>query len=198
MAGSVFAFVCSEVCSFSTVLLGVGRLNVNHLAFCRFPHWIRSGLLSSTGITRFHRYYEPLRHLRPPPTSLTGLPLVPSAALPHGRRLLLLRTVHIPCVLPSLPRWNRGLRFSFTLSAASAFVVIVATRLPHWLFRGLLDVHSRYGPHGPLILQRGPFPEVLQTIRFLLIRFRCFRLEREFAGPDFHREEPYTFSRHTQ
>ena len=42
-------------------------------------------------------------------------------------------------------------------------------------------------------LPRRPFPEVLQTIRCLLIRFRCFRLERELAGPDLHRGEPYTF-----
>jgi hypothetical protein len=38
---------------------------------------------------------------------------------------------------------------------------------------------------------------VLQTIRRLLIRFRCFRLEREFAGPDFHRGEQCTFSQGT-
>ena len=31
----------------------------------------------------------------------------------------------------------------------------------------------------------GPFLEVLQAIRRLLTRPECFRLEREFAGPDF-------------
>ena len=126
-------------------------------ALCCFPHWIGSGLLPSPGVTRLLRYYKPFRHLRSPATSLTGLPLVPSAALPHERRLLLLRTVYVPCVLPSLPRWNRWLRLSFASPAASAFLVIVASRLPHWLFRGLLDVHSRYGPHGPLILQEDLF-----------------------------------------
>ena len=44
----------------------------------------------------------------------------------------------------------------------------------------------------------GPFLEVLQTIRRLLIRPECFRLEREFAGPDFHRGEQCTLPRHTQ
>jgi len=48
---------------------------------------------------------------------------------------------------------------------------------------------------GPL---KGPFPEVLQVIRCLLTRPECFRLEREFAGPDFHRGEPHTLTRHTQ
>jgi hypothetical protein len=35
--------------------------------------------------------------------------------------------------------------------------------------------------------QKEPFLEELQTIRCLLIRFKRFRLERELAGPDFHR-----------
>jgi hypothetical protein len=43
----------------------------------------------------------------------------------------------------------------------------------------------------------GPFLEVLQAIRRLLTRPEYFRLEREFAGPDFHRGEQCTFSRHT-
>ena len=47
-------------------------------------------------------------------------------------------------------------------------------------------------------LQKRPFLRVLQTIRRLLIRPECFRLEREFAGPVFHRGEQCTFSRHTK
>ncbi len=42
-----------------------------------------------------------------------------------------------------------------------------------------------------------PFLEVLQTIRRLLIRPECFRLEREFAGLDFHQGEQCTLPRHT-
>lgn len=42
-----------------------------------------------------------------------------------------------------------------------------------------------------------PFLEVLQAIRRLLTRPEYFRLEREFAGPDFHRGEQCTLSRHT-
>jgi len=38
------------------------------------------------------------------------------------------------------------------------------------------------GPHGPLIPRRDLFPEVLQTIRRLLIRPGRFRLERELPG----------------
>ena len=29
----------------------------------------------------------------------------------------------------------------------------------HWLFRGLLSVHSRCGPHGPLTSRKGRFSE---------------------------------------
>ena len=41
----------------------------------------------------------------------------------------------------------------------------------------------------------GPFLEVLQTICRLLIRPECFRLEREFAGPGFHRGEQCTLAK---
>src|ERR1019366_4205090 len=68
----------------------------------------------------------------------------------HGGRLPLLRTIHIPRVLPPLPRWDREVRVSLATPATSAFPVIRAGRLPHWSFRGLLGVHSRCGPRGPL------------------------------------------------
>jgi hypothetical protein len=50
-------------------------------------------------------------------------------------------------------------------------------------------------PARPADLLTRPFLKVLQTIRFLLIRFKCFRLERELAGPDLHRGEQYAFTR---
>ncbi len=75
----------------------------------------------------------------------------PGIVVPHhDRRLPLLRTIHVPCVLPSLPRWNCRLRISLASPTTATFPVILAGRLPHWLFRGLLNVHSRCGPHGPL------------------------------------------------
>jgi hypothetical protein len=121
------------------------------------PHPGAKGTLTLLNNVLLSTHYEPLRHLPPPTPSLTGEALVPSTPLPHGCRLLLLRTTLIPCVLSSLPRWNRRLLFSFASPATSAFLVIMASRLPHRHFRGLLDVHSRYGPHGPLILQEDLF-----------------------------------------
>ena len=45
---------------------------------------------------------------------------------------------------------------------------------------------------------RGLSIEVLQIIRRLLIRSDRFRLEREFADPDFHRGERCALPRHTE
>jgi hypothetical protein len=47
-------------------------------------------------------------------------------------------------------------------------------------------------------LHKRPFLRVLQTIRRLLIRSECFRLEREFAGPDLPRGEQCTLARRTE
>jgi hypothetical protein len=44
-------------------------------------------------------------------------------------------------------------------------------------------------------LHKRPFLRVLQTIRRLLIRSECFRLEREFAGPDLPRGEQCTLAK---
>jgi 2-polyprenyl-6-methoxyphenol hydroxylase-like FAD-dependent oxidoreductase len=57
---------------------------------------------------------------------------------------LLLRTIHVPCVLPSLPRWNRQLRISLASPTTATFPVILAGRLPHWLFRGHCHINRFY------------------------------------------------------
>src|SRR5260370_38149001 len=67
----------------------------------------------------------------------------------HDRRLPLLRTIHVPCMLPSLPRWDRWLRISLASPTTATFPVILAGWLPHCLFRGLLNLHSCSGPPGP-------------------------------------------------
>ena len=100
--------------------------------------------LPSTGITRLHRYYGPLRHPTAPGLSLTGVRLV----IPHhAEGLPVLRALPLctccryypgaatGCMLRSLPqpyqpspKWRSG-------------------RPAHRPFRGLLSVHSRYGLH---------------------------------------------------
>ena len=59
----------------------------------------------------------------------------------------MLRMVPFACMPSPLPRqvaWNLSAR---TIPSASAFPRIVAGRLLHHCFRGLLSVHSRYGLH---------------------------------------------------
>ena len=100
--------------------------------------------LPSTGITRFQRYCEPLRHPRAAGPSLTGVRLIiaePASGLPVLRALPLCTCCrHYPgaaagCIVCSLPQpcqpspiWQSG-------------------RPAHRPFRGLLGVHSRYGLH---------------------------------------------------
>ena len=80
---------------------------------------------------------------------------------PDGRlgRLPLLHIESFPCVLPPLPRWNRRRRFLVSPSATAAFPVIVAGRLPHRHFRGLLGVHCALQPARPADSLRSRFLE---------------------------------------
>lgn len=160
---------------------------------------------------RLARVRAPFLHRRYPASTVlrTHPPSATAGAVPRGRvvelrhsgcsrrQTSLVAHCSSPCVLPPLPRWDRRVRPSLSSPRTAAFPVIMAGRLPHWLFRGLLGVHSRYGPHGPLTPFVGPFLEVLQAIRHLLTRPECFRLERELAGPDLNRGKQCTLARHT-
>ena len=74
----------------------------------------------------------------------------------------------------------------------------IAVDSHHILLAGLPAHSLALRPARSADLQKRPFLRVLQTIRRLLIRPECFRLEREFAGPVFHRGEECTLSRHTE
>ena len=74
------------------------------------------------------------------------------------------------------------MRFSLASPTTAAFLVVMASRLLHRNFRGLHDVHFRYGPHAALPSLQTGFLEVLQAIRRLLARPKCFRPEREWPG----------------
>src|SRR4029077_6387813 len=74
--------------------------------------------LPSTGVTRFPRYSEPLRHPRAPSLSLAGVRLVISD---HALRLPVLRTLSLcTCCRPS-PGAATGRAFSLIPPAVSAF-----------------------------------------------------------------------------
>jgi hypothetical protein len=107
--------------------------------------------LPSTGVTRRPRYYEPLRHPRRPGLSLTGVRL--RVTRPHRLGFPVLHWTPCADMPSSLPRWPAGSDRSwdglfqpFPCSpAAAAFPAKLPGRRPHWSFRGLRDVHLRYG-----------------------------------------------------
>ncbi len=92
----------------------------------------------ATGITRHQRSYDPVRlrpspvaTLRPLPSPVTGLPRLPE---PPFRR-----------AMPTTPADQAGVRVD-CFPAHAAFPKWQEGRHPHCHFRGLLGLHSRYGP----------------------------------------------------
>src|SRR5207344_107935 len=70
-------------------------------------------------------------------------------------------------------------------------------RPAHRPFRGLLSVHSRYGPHTRAATIRGSLTRRLQPFRFLHDCSGCFRLERLPGGPCTHwKAPPFHGARH--
>ena len=128
-------------------------------------------LLHSTGITRLPRYYEPLRHPSRPSRTLAGVSLTVTRRHRGGFLCcvgLLSQTCHrhypggpTGSCRSVLPRQGQEAQSP----VATAFPVSVAGRRPHCAFRGLLDVHSRYG-----LLVRGiakqSFPSKAPTASF--------------------------------
>ena len=86
----------------------------------------------------------------------------------------------------SLPRWPAGSDRSwdglfqpFPCSpAAAAFPALLPGRRPHWSFRGLLNVHSRYGLPARCIAKATHLSRRLRRFRYLHRRSDSYRLER--------------------
>ena len=119
---------------------GVARLIANHLHLAIFESAPEVRVLCSAGITRPQRSYDPVRlppwpppfaTLRPLPSPLTGLPRLPE---PPFRR-----------AVPTTPADRAGARVD-CFPAHAAFPKWQEGRHPHCHFRGLLRLHSRYGP----------------------------------------------------
>jgi hypothetical protein len=111
---------------------GVGRLIVNHRGCRSFP---RLGRVRAPSLRRRYPASTVVR-THPPSASAGAGPhgFAVGAEVPpphHDRRLPLLRTIPVPCVLPPLPRWDRRLRISLASPATAAFPVVRAGRLPH-------------------------------------------------------------------
>ena len=96
-----------------------GRLTVIHSSATTLQRW----RAPSTGTTRLHRYYEPLRHPRAPGLSVTGHQLVvPDHAkgLPVLRALLVYVLSPLPRHSPCGPASQDRLRLLRRMSTASS------------------------------------------------------------------------------
>src|SRR5208282_1141600 len=100
--------------------------------------------LPSAGITRLHRYYGPLRHPSAPGLSLTGLRLI---ILEHALGLPVLRTLSLCTCCRHYPGAADGPPRRSCTQPYQPSPLPRAGRPAHWLFRGLLGVHSRCGLH---------------------------------------------------
>jgi hypothetical protein len=100
--------------------------------------------LPSTGITRLHWYYEPLRHPGAPGLSLAGVRLA-SLTAPRGFPCC----VRFPCVhaAATTPAQRLGVSVRSVTQPYQPSPKGLSGRPAHRPFRGLLGVHSRYGLH---------------------------------------------------
>ena len=121
-------------------IVGVCRPEANHPGIPVFTSAPEVRALSSTGATRLHRSYHPVRlpltspskpALRPLPSCQTGLPRLPAS--PFRR------------AVPTTPADRLGALVD-CFPTRAAFPVLQAGRHPRLYFRGLLRLYSRYGP----------------------------------------------------
>jgi hypothetical protein len=117
------------------------------------------GPLSSPGITRVHRSYEPLRRL---PSSVSHGAGARSPWQPD--RPPVLRISACVRAAPTTPASRTPLTCRCIEWSSAAFVYGDETRRSHQRFRGLLRLHSRCGPHACWPAQSGPVSPGLRWI----------------------------------
>ena len=109
--------------------------------------------LCSTGVARLLRYYGPLRHPQRPGSTLTSYWLATTLTTEGASRVPNDFPFHA-CRRHDPGGIDRANVARLTRSTA-AFPVSQAGRLPHYPFRGLLDVFARCGLHGRRV-PKGP------------------------------------------
>ncbi len=159
-----------------------------------FPNVPEVRPLSSTGITRLHRYYGPIRHPPRPGLSLAGVRL---ASKPPLGFPVLRRSPYTDMPSP-LPRWDRRRdRFAPLKPTATAFPESLAGRLPHWSFRGLLSVHVSYGLPACGTASRH-FPSKASTMSLPPSSLRLLPAGAKVAGWELHPLKIDTLARRTK
>src|SRR2546423_7049431 len=122
------------------MIVGVCRLIANHLHLAIFESTPEVRVLSSAGITRLQRSYDPVRLPPMPPPKATLRPL-PS----HRTGLPRLLESSFRRAVPTTPADRAGARVD-CFPARAAFPKWQEGRHPHCHYRGLLRLHTRYGP----------------------------------------------------
>src|SRR5438105_13386107 len=122
------------------MIVGVCRLIANHLHLAIFESTPEVRVLSSAGITRLQRSYDPVRLPPMPPPKATLRPL-PS----HRTGLPRLLESSFRRAVPTTPADRAGAHVD-CFPAHAAFPNWQEGRHPHCHFRGLLRLHSCYGP----------------------------------------------------
>ena len=118
------------------------------VSFATFCVCLELRPLPSAGVTRFPRYYEPLRHPTAPGLSLTGVRLVLSSLTWPRFGASRVARAFLVCVLPPVPRCSElGVVFAHLIQPYQPSPKLQSGRPAHRPFRGLRGVHSRCGPH---------------------------------------------------
>jgi len=106
--------------------------------------------LCSTGITRHQRSYDPVRLPPgpPPKVDVEAATLIPNGSPPITRTTMRTCRAHYP-------GGSKRVHVSIASPSHAAFPDLWAGRHPHCPFRGLLRLHSRYGPHARSTAQGG-------------------------------------------
>lgn len=106
--------------------------------------------LCSTGITRHQRSYDPVRLPPgpPPKVDVEAATLIPNGSPPITRTTMRTCRAHYP-------GGSKRVHVSIASPSHAAFPELWAGRHPHCPFRGLLRLHSRYGPHARSTAQGG-------------------------------------------
>ena len=118
------------------------------LAFVESAPEVR--VLPSAGVARPQRYHDPVRL---PPWAAATCDVEDATSAPDGYPPITRNTLPTcRAYYPGGPKWVRA---SVASPSHAAFPVIQAGRRPHLHFRGLLRLHTRYGPPDRSTAQSG-------------------------------------------